>query len=142
MAVIDVTPCHAALLAEIHAAAFPPGERWDAAAMAGLLAMPGAFGLLDDRGGFVLARAAGGEAELLTVAVAPPVRRHGVGRALVAGVLDRLGGPVFLEVAADNQAARGLYGDAGFVACGRRQDYYGPGRDALVLRHGAPSPGR
>ncbi len=71
--VIAVTALHAAALAAIHAAAFPPGERWDAAAFAGLLATPGTFGLLDERGGFVLARQAGGEAELLTLAVLPAV---------------------------------------------------------------------
>ena len=132
---IAATPIHAGALAAIHAAAFPPAERWDAAALAELLAMPAAFGVLDARGGFALARVAGGEAELLTLAVMPQARRQGIGRALVHVVRAKLdGAPLFLEVAADNAAARALYRSAGLAECGRRRDYYGPGRDALVLR--------
>ncbi len=131
---IAVTPFHADALATIHAGAFPPGERWDAAAFTGLLATPGTFGLMDGRGGFVLVRQAGDEAELLTIAVLPQARRHGIARSLLAAVLSRVPGPVFLEVAADNMAALAVYADAGFKPCGRRRDYYGTGRDAVVLR--------
>ncbi len=132
-----VAPAHAAALAAFHAAAFPPAERWDAAAMAELLAMPGVFGFIDP-GGCILARRAGGEAEILTLAVAPAVRQRGIGRAL----LDRVtasAGPLFLEVAAGNAPALALYAAAGFGEVGRRRAYYGPGRDALVLRR--PSSG-
>ena len=131
---IAVTPGHAATLAAIHAEAFPPGERWDLAAFAGLLGMPGACGLLDGGGGFILARHAGGEAEILTLAVVPPARRCGVGRGLLTAMLEQLACPVFLEVAADNLAALNLYLLVGFTECGRRRAYYGLGRDALVLR--------
>ncbi len=128
-----VGPAHAAALAAIHAAAFPPGERWGAAAMAELLALPGVFGFIDPGGGCILARRAGGEAEILTLAVAPAARRRGAGRAL----LDRVAAspePLFLEVAAGNAPALALYAAAGFGEVGRRRGYYGPGRDALVLR--------
>ena len=135
---IQAGPLHAAVLATIHAEAFPPGERWTAAALAGVLDMPGVWCLLDERGGFALAREAGGEAELLTLAVAPAARRLGIARALVTRVLDRATGPVFLEVAAHNGAALGLYRSAGFVERGRRRHYYGPGRDALILRRDPP----
>ena len=122
-------------MAAIHAAAFPSGDRWDMTAMADLLAMPGALGCIDARGGFILARSAGGEAEILALAVLPEARRCGLGRALLDCVLARTGGsPVFLEVAADNAAAMALYLAAGFAECGRRRDYYAGGRDALVLR--------
>ena len=131
---IAVTVAHADLLAWIHERSFPPSERWDAAAFAELLRTPGAFGVLDGRGGFVLARQAGGEAEVLTLAVEPAARRLGVGRALMAALAGGFSGPVFLEVADDNEAALGLYASAGFVECGRRRGYYGPFRDALVLR--------
>ncbi len=131
---IAVTLYHAASLATIHAGAFPQGERWSAASFTGLLATPGTFGLLDERGGFVVVRQAGGEAELLTIAVLPEARRQGIARSLLAVVLVRVPGPVFLEVAADNTAALALYATASFEPCGRRKDYYGPGRDALVLR--------
>ncbi len=130
------TACHAAALAAVHAAAVPPGQRWDAAAMAEVLAMPGVAGWLDARGGLLLARCAGGEAEILALAVIPAARRAGLGRKLLDTALAAFADtPVFLEVAADNAAAQALYRAAGFEPCGRRPGYYGPGRDALLLRH-------
>jgi len=42
---------HAAALAAIHATAFPPAEAWGADAISLQLALPGAFGLIDERGG-------------------------------------------------------------------------------------------
>ena len=74
--------------------------------------MPGAFGLCCPGQGFVLARAAGGEAEILTLAVCP--RRGGGASARAAGGgagRRRAAGAaaMFLEVAAGNDAARGLY---------------------------------
>ncbi len=129
------TPHHAEALAAIHAAAFPPGERWTAQAFRELLESPGVFGALDSRGGLVLARCAGGEAEILTLAVHPAARRRGVGRALLLRAAAAAGdAPVFLEVAADNAGALALYRAARFEQCGCRAGYYGPGRDALVLR--------
>ena len=101
--------------------------------MAGLLAMPGVFGFIDPGGGCILARRAAGEAEVLTLAVMPAVRRLGTGRALLERVT-AAGEPLFLEVAAGNAPALALYAAAGFSEIGRRRDYYGPGRDALVLR--------
>jgi len=97
--------------------------------------------------GFVLMRAAAGEAEILTLAVDPQHRRQGVGRALVdAGLAAALAVPcaqVFLEVADTNTAAKRLYASLGFAAVGRRVAYYadGPGApaDALVLRWHAGS---
>jgi ribosomal-protein-alanine N-acetyltransferase len=40
---------------------------------------------------------------------------------------------MFLEVGADNPAARALYASLGFTKVGDRKGYY-QGRDALVLR--------
>ena len=131
---IEATVLHAAALAAIHAASFPPGEVWNEKAMAELLAMSGVFGFIDPAGGLILARCAGGEAEILTLAVAPNARRHGVGRALLEKALQKTGHcPVFLEVAATNTAANALYAGQGFALSGRRQNYYGSGADALVL---------
>jgi ribosomal-protein-alanine N-acetyltransferase len=133
-----VTPCgalHRPALVAIHAAAFPPAEQWADKAMAEILAMPGVFGFIESRGGMILARAVAGEVEILTLAVAPQARRQGIGRALVAQVASATPGqPIFLEVAADNAAGQALYRTAGFLECGCRRDYYGPGRDALILR--------
>ena len=125
-------------LAALHAAAFEAAERWDAAAIATLLAMPGAFGLSIPAAGFVLARVAADEAEILTLAVIPPARRQGHAGALLggamAGALLRGAGTMFLEVSDRNGAARALYARAGFAEAGRRRRYYADGADALVLR--------
>ncbi|MDN3567545.1 GNAT family N-acetyltransferase [Paeniroseomonas aquatica] len=125
-------------MAALHAAAFPPAEAWGAGAMALMLEMPGAFGLWRPGAGLVLARAAGGEAEILTLAVAPAARRRGLGAALLAGALQgavlRGAAAMFLEVAAGNAAALALYRAAGFAEVGRRHRYYADGSDALVLR--------
>ena len=140
MSLVAATPLHAAALAAIHAAAFPPGERWGAAAMALQLALPGAFGWIDRAGGLVLARVAADEAEVLSLAVAPGLRGRGLGRALLeramATAAGRGGRAMFLEVAAGNAAALRLYGAAGFAEVGRRAGYYRGGADALVLRRG------
>jgi ribosomal-protein-alanine N-acetyltransferase len=129
---------HAALLAAIHASAFPEHARWDEAAMLALLRMPGAFALVDPDGAFVLARTAADEAEILTLAVAPPLRRQGRARTLlraaVAHCADGGVAALFLEVAAGNHAARALYEAEGFAPVGCRAGYYADGADALLLR--------
>jgi [ribosomal protein S18]-alanine N-acetyltransferase len=92
--------------------------------------------------GFILSRLAGGEAEILSVAVASARRGRGLARALLNLHLRRLAGlganAVFLEVDEDNEPARRLYRRAGFREVGRRAGYYQQGRDhaatALVLR--------
>lgn len=125
-------------LAGLHAEAF--AEAWSAAAIAGLIA-DGAIAFMDEDG-FILARAAAGEAEILTLAVRPSARRRGLGRALVeaAAAEVRAAGAesLFLEVAADNDPALVLYERCGFEQVGRRGAYYrrigAPPMDALVLR--------
>ncbi len=132
---IAATAAHAPALAAIHAAAFPPRAAWAERAVAEVLAMPGAFGWLDPRGGLILARAIAGEAEVLTLAVAPGIRRVGVGRALLDRAIATVPPlPWFLEVAADNSGALALYAAAGFIPCGSRPKYYPGGGDALLLR--------
>ena len=134
---IRASPAHAEAMALLHAAAFPVPERWSAAAFATQLALPGVFGLLDERGGFALARVIADEAELLTIAVHPEARRLGLGRALLKAVLAeaaRCGAEtVFLEVAKANAPARALYAGLAFAPVGHRSGYYASD-DALVLR--------
>ena len=88
--------------------------------------------------GFILSRLAAGEAEILSIAIAPARRGRGYARPLLDLHLRRLAGlgarSVFLEVDADNAAARALYRRAGFYDVGRRQSYYQSGASALVLR--------
>ncbi|MCK8783249.1 GNAT family N-acetyltransferase [Roseomonas sp. NAR14] len=124
-------------LAALHALAFP-AEKWGPDAIALMLELPGTVALQRPGEGFVLLRAAAGEAEILTLAVAPAARRRGCGGALLAAALAAaaaLGAlAMFLEVAAGNAAARALYAAAGFTQVGLRRRYYADRSDALVLR--------
>jgi len=124
-------------LADIHAAAFE--TPWSAEEIDALIAA-GAIAIAEE-GGFILIREGGGEGEILTLAVHPDRRRLGMGRRLVERAVEaaRFKGAqtLFLEVAADNEAAIALYLQAGFEQAGIRRNYYGrPGGavDALVLR--------
>ena len=76
-------------LAAAHALAFDHG--WSARDIADILASPGAFALavrLDDTPrAFILCRAIAGEAEVLTLAVDPLLRRQGVARALLTAAI-------------------------------------------------------
>lgn len=126
-------------LARLHATCFP--QAWDAHALAGLLESPGIIALYAP-GGFVLARAAADEAEILTVAVDPSARRKGLGRALLIEACAQAhaqgAARMFLEVGAANDAARALYATLGFDNVGSRRSYYEQGADALILRRDLP----
>ena len=127
-------------LARLHAAAFDRGAAWSAEAFAASIADPAVF-LCGGEAGVALGRVAADEAELLTLAVHPEARRAGLGRRLLAAferdAMVRGAARAFLEVAADNVAARALYAAAGYAEAGRRRGYYrdadGGRRDALVL---------
>ena len=126
-------------LAALHAACFD--DAWDAASLRTTLAAPGAFAF-HDRDGFVVARVAGDEAEILTLAVTPGARGKGLGRALLSAAIaeaqSRGAKAVFLEVGRDNPAALALYAALRFANVGSRKGYYG-GRDASVLRLSLPA---
>ncbi len=138
-------------LAQIHATAFEGlGRAWSGPEILALISeAPVAVRLAhreDAEGrlkpvGFALYRAAAGEAELLTVAVAPEVRRTGLGRELVQACISgaRADGAerLFLEVGAENIPALALYTAAGFRECGHRPAYYqhpdGTREDAVAM---------
>lgn len=115
-----------AAMAAIHAAVFPERRAWSANEIAGLAEAPG-FAVTAATG-FALGRAVAGEAELVTLAVAPGARRAGTGRALLAAfeaeAQARGAITAFLEVAADNAAGMALYRSAGWQETGRRKGYY------------------
>jgi ribosomal-protein-alanine N-acetyltransferase len=149
-----MTPPRLASAADIAAimtvmdAAFDPrfGEAWSAPQVLGSFATGIAWARLAEAEGapvgFTLCRRIGPETELLLIGVPPAVRGKGHGSALLAqaGRDARLGGAatMFLEVREDNMLALALYRRGGFVAVGRRRDYYrGPGDTrfgALTLR--------
>jgi ribosomal-protein-alanine N-acetyltransferase len=78
------------------------------------------------------------DADIQTLAVEPGSRRTGVARALLATLVEeaRVRGcrTLMLEVDADNAPARVLYQAHHFERVARRASYYGPGRDAIVMR--------
>ena len=86
--------------------------------------------------GFILSRMAAGEAEILSVAIAPAWRGRGFARPLLDLHLRRLAGlgvrAVFLEVDENNEPACRLYRN--FSEVGVRKGYYQEGASALVLR--------
>lgn len=135
-----VGAAHAELLAALHAECFNPP--WSAEEFTRLLSPPGSFafvaGIGERPGGFSLAWALAGEAELISIGVAPWARRGGQGLALLSATLEeaarRGAQALFLEVAEGNVAARGLYSRLGFSEAGRRRKYYAGKEDALVLR--------
>lgn len=97
--------------------------------------------------GYLLARHAADEGEILNLGVAPAARRRGIGRALVREGLNALAAlgatRVFLEVRESNAAARALYAEFGFGEVGRRRGYYRrPTEDAIVLRAAISAAGR
>lgn len=138
-----VTAGDAPVMAAMHTDGFD--ESWSVETFAGLLALPGAFGhLASEQGrpaGFVLARVAADEAEILTLAVERGQRRRGLGTRLVELARAQAAGAgaarMFLEVAIGNEAAQALYRALGFNEVGRRPAYYGkPGQkqqDALLM---------
>ena len=90
--------------------------------------------------GFAVARqVAPGEWELLNLAIAPESRRRGVGRRLLASVLESLetgvAFSVFLEVRESNHAARAFYKSLNFQEVSLRQKYYDqPPESAIVMK--------
>lgn len=128
-------------LATLHAACFTTPRPWKADEFVRLLGSPGVF-LIVEAQCFALGRVLAGEAELLTLAVAPGARRQGTGRNLLRDFETEAHASgaetAFLEVAADNSAALALYISAGWIMAGRRPGYYrtpeGARIDATVLR--------
>jgi [ribosomal protein S18]-alanine N-acetyltransferase len=140
-------PEHAAELARLRAPLFE--EAWNEASFRELLGHPGATVLLARTGtppqlqtvGFVLGQIAADEAEILALGVCKDWQRRGIGLKLVEGLIRAArkaeARALFLEVAAGNAAALGLYARLGFAEAGRRKGYYlragRPAEDAIRL---------
>jgi len=82
--------------------------------------------------------APGVEADVLTVAVLPEYRRQGIAqefmRQIEAWALERKASAMMLEVELSNIAAIKLYESLGYMKISVRMNYYGPGKDAHVMR--------
>ena len=149
MKTVLLTPPHDVdSLARLHAASF--ADAWSAEWITKLLAQPGVFAFVGraEAGGFILVRVAGGEAEILTLAVAPAARRRGIGSSLVLAACQQaqeMGAEaIFLEVCRANEPAKSLYTRLGFHEVGCRKGYYqrpsGSNEDALIFRVKFPLP--
>jgi ribosomal-protein-alanine N-acetyltransferase len=139
-AVVEARDADAAAMAVLHAASFQRG--WSEDEFRRLLADRAvvAHRAMANRKliGFILSRITAGEAEILSVAVAPASRGRGFAGPLLNLHLRRLAGlgarTVFLEVGEQNEPALRLYRRAGFYEVGRRKGYYDGGATALTLR--------
>ena len=130
-------------MAQLYALCFDAPPPWRAEDFAGCLSSPLVFVVADAQGvayGFALGLVVADEAELLTLAILPTLRRQGRGRALLAQfhsqARQRGAQSAFLEVSVRNTAACALYVAAGYQPVGRRAGYYGPGHDGVVMRLG------
>ena len=92
------------------------------------------------RAGYVLAHLTQDQAEILSLGTARQYQRRGHASLLLAALISTLHDTTcFLEVAADNKAARDLYTRNGFVEVGSRPGYYRRGQrscDAVLMRRG------
>lgn len=82
--------------------------------------------------------APGVEADVLTVAVLPEFRRQGIAKEFMRQIEDwargRGASAMMLEVEHTNEGAIELYKSLGYMKISVRMDYYGPGKDAFVMR--------
>jgi ribosomal-protein-alanine N-acetyltransferase len=139
-ALSEARPADAAAIAALHKASFQRGwgeeEVYSLLIDKNVIAHRAMIGRV--MAGFILSRLAAGEAEILSIAIAPKQRGRGLSRPLLDLNLRRLAGlgarTVFLEVDENNAPARALYRRAGFADVGRRKSYYQSGANALVLR--------
>ena len=97
---------------------------------------------LEERGvliGYCVMMLGVGEAHLLNLSVAPAWQRRGLGRAMLASMLERASQcgarEMLLEVRPSNVAARALYVDMGFRELSLRRGYYPSqeGREDAIL---------
>ena len=95
----------------------------------------------NEAAGFILTQRSGDDAEILTLATLPALRRSGVAGQLVAAAIKNLAAQkyksLFLEVSVENKVALALYSQAGFLTVGRRPCYYHEADrpiDAFILK--------
>ena len=137
----EARPSDAAAIAAMHGASFQRG--WGEDEIHRLLVERNVVAHRATSGrkliGFILSRLAAGEAEILSVAIAPAWRGRGAGAAAARSASAPAGRPrrplgVSRSRRATMRRPAALYRRAGFREVGRRQGYYQSGATALVLR--------
>ena len=120
---------------------FDESERWSKRSWLGELVMDNRRVLIA-RGastvGVITWSVIGELAELLRLVVAPAHRRAGIGTQLVEAGIEAVRGAgaraAMLEVGYTNEPAIALYQKLGFEQLRMRENYYGPGEHALILK--------
>jgi ribosomal-protein-alanine N-acetyltransferase len=86
----------------------------------------------------VFAPGDGAVADVLTVTVINGFRRQGIAKKLISDIesycQSKGSSAIMLEVAVDNIDAIFLYENLGYVQISTRSNYYGSGKDALVMQ--------
>ncbi len=93
----------------------------------------------EDIVGYCIFMVAADEGEILRIAVDNTRRKKGYGKKLLSFAIDKMKKfgivSVFLEVRAENSAARALYHSIGFEEIGQRKNYYtNPKEDAIIYK--------
>ncbi len=87
--------------------------------------------------GYVDVAVQGRDADLMTIAIAPGLRKRGLGARMLGEALraaaEQGAHHMFLEVASTNPAQQ-VYAAHGFTVIDRRPAYYGDGADAVIMR--------
>ena len=138
MTIEALSPRHLSAVAEIEALSF--SAPWSEASLGMLLDAPngGLAATVDGAvAGYIGFLGVLDELEVTNVATHPDYRRRGVGRALVAALLDYAKANGFrrvsLEVRVSNAAAIALYESLGFAPCGTRKNFYASPREDGVI---------
>jgi ribosomal-protein-alanine N-acetyltransferase len=132
---------------ELERTGFEESERWSRASWHSQLSEPSLRVLISTAAveqtqhqldGVIALRLTDGTAELDRIVVAPAARRSGVARRLIAAGLAEASAAaaeqMILEVRSDNVPALRLYRTAGFKELTVRKDYYGPGKNAVIMQ--------
>lgn len=141
MEIVQMTAAHVASVAALEQVCF--SDPWSEASVAGELTNELSLWLVAVEDGTVLGYVGSqtvlDSTDIMNVAVDPSYRGHGIARALLTELEQRLRKQdvtsILLEVRPSNTPAVGLYTSLGFVPVGRRPKYYqNPREDALILK--------
>lgn len=95
--------------------------------------------IVASKNGFIVWRTTADEAEIITIGVAPNMRRSGIAESMILLMEQELKKQnvvnIFLEVSEVNYPAKKLYEKLGFKAVGKRPKYY-DGTDAIIMSKG------
>ena len=138
----DYRPGDAAAMYALDVACFDPVFRFSLGAMRGFAEAAGAIAVLAEATGelvgFCVVQMEGKIGYVVTLDVAPPWRRRGLARRLMAEVETRVraagGAGMALHVFKGNTAAMQFYESIGYGRVGMVEGFYGRGIDALVYR--------